>query len=140
VQKLLALCRWDGRFRLHGDPDWSCTTRCRGKLQYSCQRELRGSERALAAPLLEALRALALSPPTYVPLLLWLALLRSEVWHLHRTAAPPSASLALVIAIGGSFGLAPASPFFENFGRPPEPGADQEQFAPALADLALRWE
>ena len=110
MQKLLALCRWDGRFRLHGDPDWSCTTRWSGKLQYSCQRELRGSERALAAPLLEALRALALSPPTYVPLLLWLALLWSEVWHLHRTAAPPSASLALVIATGGSFGLAPASP------------------------------
>ena len=111
MQKLLALCRWDGRFRLHGDPDWSCTTRWSGKLQYSCQRELRGSERALAAPLLETLRALALSPPTYVPLLLWLALLRSEVWHLHRTAAPPSASLALVIAIGGpSFGLAHASP------------------------------
>ena len=70
-----------------------------GNLNSTASENSEVQERALAPPLLVALRALALSPPARVSILLWITvLLRSGVWNLHRAATPPSAPLALVIA------------------------------------------
>jgi hypothetical protein len=135
----LAPCRRDRCAGLHGNPGRSCTTKRSGKPQFDCQRELRGAERALAPPLLVALRPLALPPPACVSILLWITvLLRSGVWNLYRAATPPSAPLALVIAQEKSLIRAGVSrPFFMQSGQN---SAVRTVLWPARRRSTRRWQ